>query len=395
MEKLCLKAGWMIDCVDGDVKKNKMLLVEDGKIVKITDVGDFPEGYKGYDFSDKYVMPGLMNAHVHIHSYYPYNDFSNPKVFVFDQAERILHAERSINAFLNAGVTFVRNCGSRESLDLKVKKFMDEGLLPKIGFITSGSYIAMTGGHGYTSAIEADGVDECVKATRQLIKSGAQLIKFMATGGVMTAGEEAGAPQLTYDEMKAIIDEAHKANRKTAAHAQGIKGIEDIVRAGIDSVEHGCFLTDEIIDMMLEKDIFMVPTLCAVYTIMENADSGFIPDFAVKKAAFIRTHHLESFRLAYKRGVKIALGTDAGTSFNPPDITWKELKYMVENGMANMDALLAGTRNCAELFGVSELYGTLEEGKMADIIVLDGNPINNIDTLSDVKKVFKEGKEVK
>lgn len=396
MERLFIKAGMLLDCTGRDIWRNKSVYVEDGKIIRIGDINDVvPEGAVVYDFSDRTVMPGLMNAHAHIHAFYPYNDMSNPDVFSFEIVERTLHCVKILNAFLQSGVTYVRSMGARESLDIRIKRAMSKGLVEKIGLITSGPYITMTGGHGYQSGMEVDGPDECRKAVRTILKCGSDMLKVMATGGILSEGTEVGRPQLGYEELKAVVEEAHKANRKVATHAQGMVGIRNAVMAKVDSVEHGCIMSDEIVSMMKEQGTFLVPTLCATHTILENASSGIIPAFGVRKASLVREQHSMWVRRAYEAGVRIAAGTDSSTPFNPPENTWLEIKLLQDCGLSPMDSVLTATKNCAELFGVEELYGTLEEGKMADIIVVKDNPLERVETLSEVLKVFKEGKEIK
>ena len=259
------------------------------------------------------------------------------------------------------------------------------------GIITAGPLICMSGGHGWRGGREIDGVDEARKAARQVIREGADFVKFSATGGVMTPGVEPGSPQLTFPEMEALCFETNKAGKRSATHAQGSGGILDAVKAGVTSVEHGIFLTDEIIALMIEKGTWLVPTLAAPYNIVKHGLEGGIPEYAVRKANMIIGAHNESFRKAYRAGVKIAMGTDAGTPFNEHGESWFELKLMCENGMSPMEAIVVTTKNAAELLDIDQDYGTLEPGKYADFIVLDGNPLENLEVLSDVKATYRHG----
>ena len=396
MIKLYFKAGTLLDCTGAAPQNNKSLTVEDGIITKIGLLSDpAPSDAKVYDFSCETVMPGLMNAHAHIHGFYPYNDMSDPSILVFDAVERTLYCQKTIHAFLQSGVTFIRSMGSKENFDVRIKRAMNKGLMEKIGMIAAGPYITMTGGHSYQSGIEVDGVDACLKAARLNLKNGSDILKVMATGGILSEGEEVGKPQLSYAELKAVVDVGHSAGKKVATHAQGPLGILNAVRAGVDSVEHGCILSDEIIALMVKKGVFLVPTLCATHTILKNANSGVIPAFGIRKATIVKDQHVMWLKKAYDAGVKIAAGTDSSTPFNPPENSWLEIKLLLESGIGPMDAILAATKNCAELFGVDALYGTLEKDKVADIIVVDENPLVDVETLSRVRKVFKEGMEVK
>jgi imidazolonepropionase-like amidohydrolase len=309
-------------------------------------------------------------------------------------AKTTLRGAANLKKLLKSGVTFFRDMGGYEYIDIELKKSVNEGFIEGPEFLVSGKVLTMTGGHGYLMGRECDGVDEVRKAAREQLKAGADVIKIMATGGVMTPGVEPGSPQLTKEEIQAAVEEAHKAGRKTAAHAQGTTGIKNAVMAGIDSVEHGIFLDDEVIEMMVEKGVYLVPTLVAPYFIIEYGEEGGIPAYVVEKSKRVMESHLESFRKAYKAGVKIAMGTDAGTPFNYHDKSAYELKLMVEAGMKPMDAIVSSTKVAAELLGIEKDYGTLEQGKVADFIVLKDNPLENIETLLQVERVYKKGKLV-
>jgi imidazolonepropionase-like amidohydrolase len=211
----------------------------------------------------------------------------------------------------------------------------------------------------------------------------------------MTPGVEPGSPQLTLEELKAGVEEAGKAGRRTASHAQGTTGIKNAVLAGITSIEHGIFLSDEVIELMLEHGTYLVPTLVAPYWIVKKGRAAGIPDYAVKKSEDVIEAHLASFRKALAAGVKIAFGTDAGTPFNEHGANTFELELLVENGMTPLQALEAGTRVSAELLGIEDKVGTLEAGKLADVVVVAGDPLADIKAVRNVQVVVKEGQIVK
>ena len=263
------------------------------------------------------------------------------------------------------------------------------------GIVAAGRNLCMTGGHGWTMGWECDGPDACRKAAREELKAGVDVIKIMATGGVMTPGVEPGSPQLTEEEMRAAIEEAHKAGRKTATHAQGNTGIKNALRAGIDSIEHGCYLDEESIGMMLKNGTYLVPTLAAPRNIVDYGVENGVPEYAVKKSLVVMDNHIRSFQDAYKAGVKIAMGTDSGTPFNSHSGSAFEMQLMVEAGMAPGDAIVAATRNAAECLDILERTGTLEVGKAADIIALPGDPLLDIKALKTVEDVFKDGVKLK
>ncbi|RGZ00986.1 amidohydrolase family protein [Clostridium sp. AM58-1XD] len=387
--KTYIKAGTLIDGTGRDIQKNKVLVIENGTITDIADSFTADDGDEVLDYSDKAVMPGMINAHVHI------GDDPYGKKDSLSDVEWILFCLSNIDSLLQSGVTYIRNLGTENYADVKIRRAMDKGLTQKVGMVVSGPFITMTGGHGYMTGIEADGTDECRKAARTIIKNGADVVKIMATGGVITPGVEPGAAQLTMEEMAAAVAEAHRADKRTASHAQGTTGIKNAVMAGIDSIEHGIYLDDEVIQMMLDRGTYLVPTLLAPLVIVEGGDQAGLPDFIMRKARLVLDVHRESFRKALKAGVKIAMGTDAGTPLNRHDQSFRELELMVDNGMTAMEAIVAATKTGAELLKVDDKYGTLEKGKMADLIVLSENPVENIGTLEHVEHVMKEGKWVR
>jgi imidazolonepropionase-like amidohydrolase len=256
----------------------------------------------------------------------------------------------------------------------------------------------MTGGHGWQMGREADGPDEVMKAAREQIKAGADMVKFMATGGVMTPGVEPGSEQLTEEELRAGIQVAHKAGKKTATHAMGTKGILNALRAGIDSIEHGVFLDEETVSWMVKRDVPLIPTISALYHIESKGVEAGIPAFAVEKTHGVSPFHLESIRMAREARVRVAMGTDAGTPFNVHGENLGELKRLVELGYSPMEALESGTRIASQVLGMEKDLGTVEEGKLADLLVVEGNPVEDIDLLlkpEAIPLIMQGGKLVK
>jgi imidazolonepropionase-like amidohydrolase len=299
---------------------------------------------------------------------------------------------------LAAGVTTVRDLGGKNGIDLGLKQAIESGLTQGPRMLVAGRLICMTGGHGWPIGREADGPEEVRRAAREQIKAGADLVKFMATGGVLTPSVEPGSPQLTYEEMKAGIEEAHKAGKKTATHAMGSQGIMDALRAGIDSIEHGIYLTDEIISFMIKNQVFLVPTIAALHNIEVRGTAAGIPGWAVDKCNVVAPHHRESIRKAYQAGVTIAMGTDAGTPFNHHGKNLMEMPLLAAHGLSPMEALMAGTSVAAKVVGMEDQIGTVEPGKLADLVLVKGNPVENIDILNKddaVSLVMKGGAIVK
>lgn len=392
--KTLYKGFTLIDGNGGAPQENSYMIVEDKKIVEIGRLENLEstEALEVVDLSGKYLMPGLINAHVHI-TMEPVGD---PFGLINSEsaAKTTIRGVENLKKHLKAGTTFFRDVGGPVGIDLSLRDAVNEGLIEGPQFLAAGRVICMTGGHGWSIGREADGVDEVRKAAREQLKAGADLLKIMATGGVTTPGVEPGSPQLSMEEMRAAVEEAHNAGKKTASHAQGTRGIKNAILAGIDSIEHGIYLDDETIELMIKKNVYLVPTLVAPYFIVKYGIEAGVPKYAVDKAAAVMDTHRANFTKAYKAGVKIAMGTDAGTPFNYHEGAPYELKLMVEAGTTPMDAIVASTKGSADCLGILDNYGTLEVGKFADFLVLDENPVENLDTLFNINAVFKLGKKV-
>ncbi len=390
-EKILFKGATIIDGT-GVMPVQADMLVEGKTILEIGNIT--ADDVKVVDLSGKTVMPGMINSHIHITFE---GDSPDPNGLMAKESNAMItiRAMRNLKKQLRSGVTYFRDMGARDYIDIDLRNARNKQLIDGPEFIVSGKYLTMTGGHGWNIGRQCDGCDEVRKAAREQLRAGADVIKIMATGGVLTEGAEPGSPQFTFEEIQAAVEEAHKAGKKTATHAQGSTGILNTVRAGIDSVEHGFYLTDEILELMLKKGTYLVPTLIAPYAIFQGGIEAGIPEFAVEKTTRVLDVHAESFQRAYKAGIKIALGTDSGTPLNRHDKTAFELKLMVDNGMSTMDAIVCATKNSSLLLGIDSKYGTLEKGKIADFIVLDENPLENIEAiLNNLNCVYKHGKLV-
>jgi imidazolonepropionase-like amidohydrolase len=326
------------------------------------------------------LLPGFIDSHVHI----CIDGSPDPvrTMMAESQTETTLKAAAAAHRTLLAGVTTIRDMGGKDGIDLGLKQAINSGLIPGPRMLVSGRLICMTGGHGWQIGLEANGADEVRRAAREQIKAGADIIKLMATGGVMTPGVQPGSEQFTEEEMRAGIEEAHKAGKKTATHAMGTQGILNALRAGIDSIEHGVYLNEEAVSLMVERKIPLIPTISALYHIESKGIDAGIPAYAVEKTLMVKPHHLESIRLAREAGVLVAAGTDAGTPFNLHGENLCEIKLLVEyGGFSPMQAIEAGTRVSARVLGLENDLGTIEEGKLADLIMVAGNPLDNIDIL--------------
>jgi imidazolonepropionase-like amidohydrolase len=376
-------------------KLEDLTIVIEGKRIKEVaseiNLDDYPDA-KIVDAKGQTVLPGLIDCHVHIASEGNADFFKTQ----YDAVPRqTLRAAMIAKKMLDAGFTTVRNMGSGDNVDIELAKAIDQGMVEGCRIIPSGRCICMTGGHGWFNGREVDGPNEARKGAREQLKAGAQVIKIMATGGVMTEGVEPGSPQLTIEEMKAAVEEAHKAGRKTATHAQGTEGIKNAILAGLDTIEHGIFLNEEVINMMLERNVALIPTLVAPYQINKGGIEAGIPEYAVKKSMRIADSHVNSYKMALDAGVTIAMGTDSGTPLNKPGKNAMELELMVEHGMDEVTALKAATSVAAKVIDRSDIIGSLEAGKFADIVIFEGNPLEDIKVLHNKPTlIIKEGKQI-
>ncbi len=348
------------------------------------------------DLSGKTLLPGLIDAHVHLTL-----DGSPDPMGRLVQAslpEVTLRAVRQAEKTLRAGITTVRDLGSRDYVDVALREAIGAGLVQGPTMLCAGQMICITGGQGWQVGYEADGPDQVRKGVRHQAKSGVDLIKLMATGGVLTKGGRPGLPQMTVPEMAAGIEEAHKAGLKTAAHSQGSEGAKNAVIAGIDSLEHGVDLDQEVIEHMVERGVFVVPTLSAPFNILEaGAESG-IPEEFVEKTERLAEVHLEGLSQAKKAGVRMAMGTDAGTPFNKHGRNAIELALLDRIGFTPLESIGCATSGAAELLGIEETVGSISPGKRADLLIVDGDPLKDLSLLADpdrITAVYKAGRKIK
>ena len=385
MTKLYIHAQTLIDGISDAPTQDQLITIEDDKIIQIEDYHEVKENV----IHENVVTPGFFNCHVHI--MYPVGFGANKE---FTLMEKAFYAQKHCKEYLESGVTFIRVVGTEENYDLQIKEAIENHVIEGPHMYCAGKVICMTGGHGWQEGIEADGKDACLKAVRTQLRSGVDLIKIMATGGVMTKGVEPGNAQFTVDEMKVMIEEAHKAGRKTATHAQGLQGIKNALYAGIDSIEHGCFLDDECLERMKEQNTFLVPTLCAPQCIIDKGVENGVAKYAVDKTLKVKDAHVESVKKAYEKGIQIALGTDAGTPFNYHSNTAYEMELLARLDISNMDILKMATSNSARCVGVKKDYGSIEVGKQADLVCLNENPLENISNVRKINRVIQSGKIV-
>lgn len=340
------------------------------------------------DVQGKYLVPGLINAHTHI-------------VMAADGRERAgqdvtldtLVALQNLQDAIASGVTTIRDAGSTDNIDLKLATKIRQQRLQLPDIIGSGAALTMTGGHGSKIGMEVDGIDEVRKAARWNLKHGAQTIKLMATGGVSLDGEQPTDEQLSVEELTAAVLEAHHKGKPAMAHAQGTQGIKNAILAGVDSVEHAVYLDDETIQMLLDTNTAIVPTMAAPWQMLQHKDD--IPAYMYDKASALWEAHQQSIRDAAAAGVNVVMGTDAGTSYNDfksgPGV---EIRLLASVGMTPEQVLLASTVRGAELLGIAERVGELVPGKDADMLILDRDPLQDLAVLTDAPRVIKRGQAV-
>ncbi len=392
METLILTGALLIDGTGAEPIRGRSVVIEDGRLAAVVDDARLPRGPR-VDLAGSALLPGLINCHVHL-CLGAEADPTRPLREESIAATAIKAAVRARQT-LAAGVTTVRDLGGRDYCELAVRRTIQDGLIRGPRILAAGRPVCMTGGHGHWLAREADGPDDARKAVREQLKAGADLIKIIATGGVLTPGVEPGSPQLTLDEMRAAIEEARKAGRRTAAHAMGVDGIADAVKAGITSIEHGVYLSDEVVRSMRRDGTFLVPTLIAPVAITEGGLKAGIPEFMVRKSEYVLSAHVQSFQKALDAGVAIAAGSDAGTPLNPHGSLVPELVLMVQHGMTPLQAIRSATSAAADLLGLGASLGRIAPGYAADLIAVAGNPADRIEALDDVRHVFVNGRTLR
>lgn len=345
-----------------------------------------PKGAKRLDGRGLTVLPGLIDCHVHLSL-----GGEADVVQAIEQetpTETLLKASQMARDTLEAGVTTVRDVGARDHSIFALKQSIDKGLTVGPRIVGAGLAVCMVGGHARFIGQEVEGVEEVRHAVRSQIAAGAEVIKVIASGGVLTPGTSPDQAQMRIEELQAAVDEAKHAGLKVAAHAHGSSGMKNAVRAGVHSIEHGTLMDDEAAALMGRHGVYMVPTLSALATTAACRRGCGIPDSALEKAKAMTKQHQTSFKQAHRRNLLIAMGTDAGTPFNFHGDNAQELERMVALGMSTMEAILAATSQAARLIGMQDRIGTIQRGNNADLIVVEGNPLKKISLLRDRARII-------
>ena len=416
MSRILIRNGVLLDCTGRGPLPGAAVLIEGNRIVMAGPEGEVmgqdavgaTGEFREIDAQGGMILPGFIDTHVHLmmEGFDLEKQFMTPFSYNFYQA--ITYFRRTIEA----GITTVRDAGG---LDLGTRKAIDEGLVPGPRVKISINALSITGGHGDSwmpSGIDpnpysaypgmpdgrCDGPAEVRKKVREMLRAGAEVIKICSTGGVMSPTDRPEHTQFSPEELAVIVEEAaFHGGTRVMSHAQGAHGIKQAVRAGIHSIEHGLFLDDEAIEMMVDKGTFLVPTLLAPVSLLEKFDAGLhVPAHILEKARQAAAHHKDSIARAYRAGVKIAMGTDGGVM--PHGTNLRELGLMCEIGMTPMEAILATTKAAAECLEWQDRLGTLEPGKLADVVIWKCDPLADIHTLErqdNASVVIKDGKVVK
>jgi imidazolonepropionase-like amidohydrolase len=386
--KTIYRAARMIDGISDTVIRGGCVVVEDGRILEIGKDPGTPPGATPVDLGDATLMPGLIDAHVHL----VWNASGLPHDVVFRESRSmtVLRTAQHARQHLRAGVTTVRDTGSTDAIAVDVARAVEAGIVPGARIFAAGRVIAMTGGHAHVLGREADGPDAVRQAARAEMKGGAHLIKVMASGGVYGFSEEPGMPQYTVEEMRAAVEEAHKTGRKVSAHAYSVQAITNALDAGVDCIEHGSYLTPELAERMVREAKFLVPTLVTYQTGCDFGAALGTPPTLMRKYDEVRRASRAALQVALRAGVRIAAGTDCGSPGNPHGNLPEELRLMVEVGAAPMQAVRFATSAAAELIGCTDA-GTLAPGKRADLLAVAGNPATDITALKKVVLVVQSG----
>lgn len=401
-QRTIIYCGKLVDVISSKVLVNYSVIVEGNKITEVKEGFVKAEANdKIIDCKNKTVMPGLMDMHVHVES--ETKKAGTADRFTMNPPDVAFEAAKIANTTLMAGFTTVRDLGG-SGVNISLRNAINKGLVNGPRIFTAGKTIATTGGHGdptngYRKDLMGDpgpaegvinGADEARKAVRQRYKDGSDLIKITATGGVLSQAKDASGAQFTDEELKAIVETAKDYGFRVAAHAHGAEGMKRAIRAGVNSIEHGTFMDDEAIELFKKYGTWYVPTIIAGKSTGDSAKiPGYYSEIVTPKALSVGPKIQATFAKAYKAGVKIAFGTDAGVYKHGKN--YIEFQYMVEGGMPALETIRCATIHAADLLGVMDRLGSIEKGKLADIVAVDGDPIADIQAMGKVKFIMKDG----
>lgn len=401
-QRTIIYCGQLIDVKALQVQKEMSIIITGNNISEVQ------KGYtkaeatdKIIDLKAKTVMPGLMDMHVHVEEETSPSRYID--AFTKNKSDRAFVSIGLVQKDFMAGFTTLRDLGG-SGVNISLRNAINKGLIVGPRIYTAGKSLATTGGHAdptnnYREDLMGDpgpdegvvnGLADCAKAVRMRYKTGADLIKITATGGVLSMAKDGSGAQFTEEEIRMIVSTAKDYGFKVAAHAHGAEGMKRAVLAGVNSIEHGTYMTDEVMELMKQHGTYLVPTIIAGKSSADSAKiPGYYPEIVRLKAAVVGTYIQATFAKAYKAGVKIAFGTDAGVYAHGKN--WLEFVYMTEAGMPILECIKSATVNAADLLGVSDILGSIEKGKYADIIAVDGDPTKDVQVMGKVSFVMKNG----
>jgi imidazolonepropionase-like amidohydrolase len=395
-----VRAGKLLDVKTGKTATDQVIVIEGDKIVSVGLAASVKAGNERViNLPNATVLPGLIDAHTHLTS----NPSFGYESLAISVPREALIGARNARVTLEAGITTVRNVGASGYTDVALRDAINAGDVPGPRMLVSGPALGITGGHcdddllpyeyHWSAEGVADGVEHVQHKVRETIKYGADLIKICATGGVLSKGDDPNASQYTLEEMKAIVADAHRLGRKVAAHAHGAQGVMWASEAGVDSVEHASLMNDAAIVTLKKNGTYLVPTLYLMDWHREHAVEAKLPEFSRHKMEMVSQVAKGNIKKAFEAGVKIGMGTDAAVY--PHGLNAHEIAVYVTLGMSSLQAIQTATINDADLLGWSDKVGTIEPGKWADMIAVDGDPLQDVTVLQHVKFVMKGGEVVK
>jgi imidazolonepropionase-like amidohydrolase len=384
--KLTLKNANIINIPSGDTLSGRNIILEDGIIQEI---GSTSTSGETLDLQGRFVTPGLIDAHVHL----VWEGQSDPVQPMMEDAQVLTayRAARSLYTSLKNGITTVRDVGGPHGIPIAAARAIRDGMIKGADVLAAGAPIVMTGGHVYMMSLEADGPDEVRKAVRTQVKAGADFIKIMASGGAYTPGESIYATQLTPEEIATVVDEAHRAHRRVAAHALNPEAISNVLTAGVSTVEHGALASEENFQQFKSTGAYLIPTLSPYYLMARKGNELGVPDYAVAKSNQVMESYYDTMTRAYEVGINIGLGTDAGSPSIPHAcVAFEAWIWAKECGIEPLKILQAATIGAAQALGLED-RGVIEEGKRADLVAYEQNPLEDITVLHTPKTVIQQG----